>query len=73
MWSAPRDRIAASSSAAPSSAVRLLGTAAYLCSSGSNGARQRDPDSDRAPSVEPWYDVTRDRKSSFAGLPHSSQ
>ena len=53
-WSAPRDMIAASSSAAPSSAVVELGTAAYLCSSGSNGARQREPDSESAPSVEPW-------------------
>ncbi len=65
--------MAASSCAAPSSAVSLFGTAAYLCSSVSNGARQREPDSESAPSVEPWYEVTRDRNSVLAGLPSSSQ
>ena len=46
--------MAASSAAAPSSAVAEFGTAAYLRSSSSNGARQRDPESESAPSVEPW-------------------
>ena len=52
--SAPRDWMAASSSAAPSSAVAEFGTTAYLRRSSSNGARQREPESESAPIVEPW-------------------
>src|SRR5262249_46139356 len=61
------------SSAAPCSAVTALGTAAYLCSSSSNGARQREPESERAPSVEPWYDVMRERNSILPGRSCGSQ
>ena len=65
--------IAASSAAAPSSAVAAFGTTAYLRSRSSNGARQRDPESESAPIVEPWYDVTRLRNSILPAWPWSSQ
>ena len=72
-WSAPRERMAASRAAAPSSAVSLLGTTEYLRRSSSNGARQREPESESAPIVEPWYEVTRERNSTLPARPRSSQ
>ena len=65
--------MADSSAAAPSAAVSEFGTTAYLRSRSSNGARQRDPDSESAPIVEPWYDVTRLRNSTLPARPCCSQ